>query len=136
MSIEDLELWFSEAINDFDGGDLMMRGGKFNLAVFDFVQAAEKAVMAILYYFDVTGWGHDIEMLPRQYEEFGRPVAEILKESAKELQRHYISTRYPDASPGIAPKDAYDEVLAQDLREKAGSILTFAQQEKNYLLQG
>jgi HEPN domain-containing protein len=46
---------------------------------------------------------------------------------AKELDRHYISSRYPDAYPSGRPEDYYTERIAKEALSCARKIKEFAQ---------
>ena len=57
--------------------------------------------------------GHSIKTLLDKYnKEINRPIDKIEKE-ARNLDREYITTRYPDALPEIAPHEAYDKDNAE-----------------------
>ena len=123
------DLWFAEATNDFEMGNILFNAQKFNGAVFYFIQAAEKAIKALLYLFNLQPWGHSILNLLNEYEKKGTQISTELKQNAKEFERHYSRSRYPDASPPKAPKDAYNEKAAQKIRDNSKSFLEFAKKE-------
>jgi HEPN domain-containing protein len=66
------DLWFAEATNDFEMGHILFNAQKFNGAVFYYIQAAEKAVKALLYLFNFQPWGHSILNLLNEYEKKAR----------------------------------------------------------------
>jgi len=130
MARKEVDLWFSEAKNDFKMGELLLKGKMYNGAAFHFQQAAEKSLKALLYLFNLPPWGHSILKLLRKYKDEGHQINPELESNARELDRHYITSRYPDTLPNITPQDAYDEKIAQSLKEKAQFIIDFVEQEK------
>jgi len=44
---------------------------------------------------------------------------------ARELDRHYIPSRYPNAHPAGSPHEAYDESTSKRTLEAAEAILNF-----------
>jgi len=45
---------------------------------------------------------------------------------ARELDRHYVPSRYPNAHPSGTPHEAYDEVTSKRALRYAKKILSFA----------
>ena len=78
MTAKDLEIWFSEAKNDFEAAEILRKSKNFNNAVFLYVQAAEKAVKGLLYYHNIQAWGHSIFNLLKEYENQGPQVEKQL----------------------------------------------------------
>lgn len=130
MDQKKFELWFSEAENDFEIGTILSNAQKYNAAVFFFVQAAEKAVKALLYFNNITPWGHSIVDLITSCEKIQISINKNLRTIAQLLEKHYSSSRYPDALPDISPKEAYDDNIAEDIQMKAQKILDFVRKEK------
>ncbi len=98
----------------------------FEWACFSAQQAAEKAVKAVFQKEGAEVRGHSItDMLvlltPRH------PVSDALTEGAKELDKAYIPTRYPDAHPSGSPGESYTRAEAQRMIEYADGILRFCQ---------
>jgi len=118
--------WFSEAEWDYETARDLHSMMRFNAACFYAQQAAEKAVKAALYMLGDVPLGHSIrELLERFSEISGRNVDEIMP-CARELDRHYIPARYPNAHPSGTPHEAYD-------RETAGRALQCAERILNYV---
>jgi len=61
-----------------------------------------------------------LEHLPDEH----KPPRELV-EKAKELDRHYIPTRYPNLHPEGAPMDYYTRADAERAVRYAGEILEF-----------
>ncbi|MBN1214472.1 MAG: HEPN domain-containing protein [Candidatus Lokiarchaeota archaeon] len=121
--------WLEEAINDFEMGNILLKAEKFNGAVFHYQQSAEKALKAVHYFYDHQPWGHSILNLINELINTGKNSFSKFKKYAREIDRHYTTTRYPDALPDISPKDVYDEEIANEIREKVREILDFVKIE-------
>ncbi|MHA1670581.1 MAG: HEPN domain-containing protein [Promethearchaeota archaeon] len=72
-------------------------------------QAAEKALKALLYFNNINGWGHSIFTLLEKYKELKKLDFNDLSRYPLNLDKHYITTRYPDALPDLAPHKVYKE---------------------------
>ncbi len=113
--------WFSEALWDLDTAEILHNEKRYNAAAFCAHQAAEKAVKALLYYVNEVPWGYSVRvLLERCFRKIGRDPDEELMRLARELDRHYIPSRYPNAYPAGTPHEAYDarillEVLLKPL---------------------
>ncbi len=101
------------------------REGFHEWACFDSQQSGEKALKAILLVQGKTGvTSHSLLELLREIEK-ERPDLHSLDEAAKELDRHYIATRYPDGLPGsYTPGTFYDSKDSDRCIALCASILT------------
>jgi HEPN domain-containing protein len=89
-------------------------------------QVGEKAVKAVHY--DLTGRpviGHSVQALLKRLNARAGVTAELIARGG-ELDQYYVSTRYPDALPGIAPADAFTAQQARSAMVSAGKILRWA----------
>lgn len=103
--------WFEEALWDLDTAVILHRERRYNAAAFYAHQAAEKASKALLYHVNEAPWGHSVRvLLQRYFLALGLNVLEDLIICARELDRHYIPSRYPNAHPAGIQHEAYDEV--------------------------
>ncbi len=119
--------WFSEAEWDLETAEILYREKRYNASVFYAHQAAEKACRALLYSINEAPWGHGIRILLERYSEAkNREALEELLSYARELDRHYIPSRYPNAHPAGTPHEAYDERISHNALEAAKVILSFA----------
>lgn len=123
------KLWFSETENDLEIGNILFDAKKYNAAVFHFVQAAEKSIKALLYFKEIRPWGHSLVDLLKSCEKIRIPINKDLIIIAQKLELHYTSSRYPDALPDQTPKEAYDDIIANDIKKKALKILDFVKEE-------
>ena len=130
MSERRYDAWFKEAQADFKAGNALYDQKLFNLAVFHFLQASEKAMKALLYLNNTRPWGHSITALLDEYEDLGQQVITSIKDAALDIEPHYTASRYPGDATDVAPSDIYDDIMAGDVREKAQTILDFVEQER------
>jgi len=114
--------WMRQALKDLSHAELSLREGDYEWACFSAQQAAEKAVKALYESMNMEVWGHSVS---RMLEQLPAEVPEELVEKAKELDRHYIPTRYPNFHPEGAPMDFYTEKDAKRAVEHAREIIQF-----------
>ncbi|GAG58599.1 unnamed protein product, partial [marine sediment metagenome] len=93
--------WLEEANWDLGNAKILFENDRFNTVVFHSQQAAEKAVKALLYHNKLNGWGHSIHSLLEKYKELKNENFDDIERTALSLDKHYITTRYPDALPNI-----------------------------------
>ena len=121
--------WLDEAEWDFENAKILLERDRFNTVVYHSQQAAEKAVKALLYHNNLNGWGHSIHALVEKYEEQKKVDFDDIKSTALSLDKHYITTRYPDALPNIAPHKAYIRKDAELALSQAKKIIDFVYKE-------
>ncbi|RLE76745.1 MAG: DNA-binding protein [Thermoprotei archaeon] len=118
--------WFSEAEWDLETAKILHEKGRYNAAVFYAHQAAEKAVKALLYSVNEAPWGHSVRiLLERYFEATNKGIISNLLRYARELDRHYIPSRYPNAHPAGTPHEAYDEETSLAALKAAEEIIKF-----------
>ncbi|MFW9881052.1 MAG: HEPN domain-containing protein [Candidatus Thorarchaeota archaeon] len=121
--------WITEANWDLENAKILFKNDRFNTVVFHCQQAAEKAVKALLYYNNINGWGHSIHSLLEKYKELRKSNFDDIESTALSLDKHYITTRYPDALPNIAPHKAYNKQEAELAINQAERIISFVNKE-------
>lgn len=115
--------WLAQAQDDWEAGEALLRAGKFAQAAFLAQQAGEKALKALWIALGLDPWGHSLARLIRDLpEEMGVALQPLLLQ-ALALDKLYIPTRYPDALPGLTPKEAYTQEEAQKALMDAQAIL-------------
>ena len=118
--------WFDEALWDYETASILHRERRYNAAAFYAHQAAEKAAKALLYYINEAPRGHSIRiLLERYFRRVGGDFDRKLLSYARELDRHYIPSRYPNALPAGTPHEAYDEDTSRRALEASKSIIDF-----------
>jgi len=121
--------WFDEALWDLETARILHREKRFNAAAFYSHQAAEKACKALLYYVNEVPWGHSVrELLTRYFNRLGEKPREDLLRYARELDRHYIPSRYPNAHPSGTPHEAYDEETSERALDSAEKVISFVRE--------
>ncbi|ADI31180.1 HEPN domain-containing protein [Staphylothermus hellenicus] len=118
--------WLDEALWDYETALILHREKRYNASAFYSHQAAEKAVKALLYFINEAPWGHSVRTLLLRYFEKKsiNPDQELLR-CARELDRHYIPSRYPNALPAGTPHEAYDEETSRRALEASKKIVDY-----------
>ena len=118
--------WLEEARWDLDTAKMLHENGRYNAACFYAQQAAEKAMKALIYGLNEAPWGHSVRILLERYlERSGDKAAEKLLNDARELDRHYIPSRYPNAHPSGTAHEAYDSETSGKALKCAQRIIDF-----------
>ena len=125
----DAKLWLRQAADDYRFARAALAGRFHAQCCFIAQQVAEKAVKAVHYRLGArTVIGHSIHALLRKLNARAQVTPELL-ELGGQLDQYYVSTRYPDALPGIAPTDAFSRGQAQTALRSAGKVLRWAQHQ-------
>ncbi|MBC7130081.1 HEPN domain-containing protein [Candidatus Bathyarchaeota archaeon] len=117
--------WLRQAIKDYEHAKKSIELGDYEWACFASHQAAEKAVKAIYQALGLEVWGHSISRMLESLPEEHKAQEELI-EKAKELDRHYIPSRYPNFHPEGAPYDYYTKADAERALRHAGEIIKHA----------
>ena len=94
--------WFRQAEADLRHARNAQRAGDYNWSAFAAHQAAEKAIKAVFQRAHLDAWGHMLSVLLASLPEAIRPAPELV-DRAKELDKHYIPTRYPNGFERVRP---------------------------------
>lgn len=116
--------WLRQAIRDLKHAKKSMQWGDYEWACFAAQQAAEKAVKALYQALGIEVFGHSISRMLQHLPDEYRPTQDLI-DKAKELDRHYIPTRYPNFHPEGAPLDYYTKNDAERVIKYAEEILEF-----------
>ncbi len=125
----EIEAWHEEALWDLENAPLMYDNQRWSSCVFHVHQAAEKACKAFLFSLGKTPWGHIVSVFFADYLQATKKNRDELIECAKDLDRHYIPSRYPFGSMDIAPHKLYTKKIAAEARCCAKQIVELAKQE-------
>jgi len=105
------ERWMKQALRDLDAARNSVTSGNFEWACFQAQQATKKAVKALIYGLGRGAWGHSVlELLEGIRDVYGD--VDAMLSCARELDRHYIPSRYPNAYESGYPALFYDEETA------------------------
>jgi len=92
------------------------------------IKRLRKAAKALLYKINEAPWGNSVRIL---LERFLTRVDSELKAEllacARELDRHYIPSRHPNAHPAGTSHEAYDEESSRRALEAARKKLEYAE---------
>ena len=115
-NVHEAKRWLKQAKADLLAARHSAENKSFEWASFQSQQAGEKALKALLYFFDYDPWGHSLVNLMEEYPE--KKIKEKIKlflDDAKLLDKYYIPTRYPNGLPDLTPSEIYtkdDDVRA------------------------
>lgn len=117
--------WFEQAEHDLRSAEWSAKGGFFEDACFKSQQAAEKAFKAVCYRRGERNVvGHSNRDLVLRCQRYNPDFNQLLP-FCNLLDRHYISSRYPNGLPSGTPHDYYDEMAANEAMEAARRIIDF-----------
>ena len=100
----------------------------YNWSAFAAHQAAEKAIKAVFQRRHLDAWGHTLSVLLENLPADAGPSADLV-DSAKELDKHYIPTRYPNGFERGAPVDFYTRREAEQAIANAEAILAWCRSQ-------
>lgn len=122
--------WYRQAEHDLDHARHALADGAFEWACFAAQQASEKAVKAVYELHGEEAWGHAVSVLVEGLAP-GIVAPQELVDSARELDQHYIPSRYPNSHPEGAPFEFYTAGeagravrYAEEILAWCGSLLT------------
>ena len=127
--------WFQQAYYDLKATRWNIEGGFYDTACFLAQQAAEKALKSILYF---TGsrrkalMTHSTVEMVRESGKKINTLVELINE-ARELDLHYIPSRYPNGIPSGYPHQFYGRKNADQALGAAEKIFNAI---KDYYLSG
>jgi HEPN domain-containing protein len=117
--------WYQQATFDLKAVAWNIRGGFHDTACFLARQAGEKALKSLLYYQGARREALLSHSLMEMVQEAAKTLDTVssLREPARELDLHYIPSRYPNGLPAGYPHRFYDEQTADRALDAAGRIV-------------
>ena len=130
MSVEkyrqEFDRWLLQARADIKAAQASSDAGSHEWACFQSQQAAEKALKALWFFHNADPWGHSITRLIDSFpDESVRAELTSLSGAARQLDRLYVPTRYPNGLPDMTPSEAFARDDAQQAICMASDILDF-----------
>jgi HEPN domain-containing protein len=120
--------WLRQAEADCRHARNSRDNADYEWAAFAAHQAAEKAIKAVFQRLHLDAWGHVVSVLLANLPE-EMQVSVALIDAAKELDKHYIPTRYPNGFERGAPTDFYTHREAEQAIANAEAILEWCRRQ-------
>ncbi|MEM2276379.1 MAG: HEPN domain-containing protein [Thermoproteota archaeon] len=103
----------------------LLKSGFFEGAAYHSHQAGEKALKALVIHKRGHHLTHSCKFLLDQLKAQGLEIDEALYDYARELDIHYLTSRYPNAA-SAPPYELYDESKARGLLKALGKYLALS----------
>lgn len=116
--------WMEQAEWDLSHANRDLETGFYDWACFSAQQAAEKAVKAVFQKLGAEALGHSVADLLNELPDQVKPSAQLV-DHGLELDKVYISARYPNAHPSGSPANRYIVREAERLAGYAEEIIEF-----------
>jgi HEPN domain-containing protein len=120
--------WLKQASRDLEHAEGSLKLEHYEWAVLAAQQGAEKAVKAVFYKLGADPWGHSIfklmEKLPLK-----KAIPKTLIDSAKNLDKHYITSRHPNGFAAGTPEEFYTIKDAKKAIEDGKEIYKFCKNQ-------
>jgi HEPN domain-containing protein len=120
------EDWMKQAKRDLQHARGSLEIQSYEWCCFAAQQSAEKAVKALFQKLGADAWGHSVSNLLSNLPESARPALGLI-DKAKELDKHYIASRYPNSYPSGAPFQYYTKAEAERSVQYADEIIGFCE---------
>ena len=120
------EDWLKQAKRDHQHARNSLENQDYEWCCFAAQQSAGKAVKSLFQKLGADAWGHSVTILLSNLPEFVRPVPDLI-DNAKELDKHYIASRYPNSYPEGAPFQYYTKSEAERSVQYADKIIRFCE---------
>ena len=120
------EDWLRQAQQDLKAARDSLNAGHYEWAAFQSQQGAEKALKALLRYHNHEARGHTLVHLLGGAQDFVA-VSPELWPKVRELDRHYIQSRYPNGFATGYPAEFYDQETAERVLAYGTDVLEFVQ---------
>jgi HEPN domain-containing protein len=116
--------WLKQAERDLGFAETAITTKYYEWAAFCAQQSAEKAVKALIQSLHGSVRGHSITEMLRQLPT-GVEVPQAVLGGARELDRVYVTSRYPNGFASGTPADYFDDKAGRELVGYARTILQF-----------
>jgi len=116
--------WLRQAERDLLAARDSAAASHHEWAAFQSQQGGEKAVKALFQFLHGSVRGHGITGMLKQLPG-GLPIPEPLLDAARELDKVYVTARYPNGFASGVPGDYFTARTSQQLIEHARTIIEF-----------
>lgn len=120
--------WLKQAERDLVVAANEARGGYHEWAAFAAQQGAEKAVKALVQSLHGAVRGHGIKEMLQQLASKGE-VPEAILDAARELDKVYVTSRYPNGFNSGSPSDYFTEKTSRQLIDYGRQILEWCRSQ-------
>ncbi|MEW6727521.1 MAG: HEPN domain-containing protein [Bacillota bacterium] len=118
--------WLAQAEYTLSSAERDMFAGDHAWACFKAQQAGEYALKALVRAAGMFAPGHSTLRIARILRDAGFTLPDDMEKWCRELDRHYIPPRYPDAYPSGSPFEYYDRETAERAVVCASRLVQFA----------
>ena len=120
--------WERQAEEDLKDSKYNSEGGKHHIACFLSQHAAEKAVKGYLYFRGAEDvWGHSLSDLCEDAILF-EMFFDTIKSEARQLDKYFEMTRYPQFLPGGIPSEAFEAADSERAMELSELVVNFVKE--------
>lgn len=122
--------WFHQAYFDLRACRWNIEGGFHDTACFLAQQAGKKALKSLLYYLGSRRKALLTHSLLEMVKEAGKKIERIkdLLNEARQLDLHYIPSRYPNGIPSGYPHEFYTQNISEGALKAAEKIFSIVQE--------
>ena len=120
------EDWMRQAKRDLQQAGILLESDGYEWCCFVAQQSAEKALKAVFQKLGANAWGYSVNLLLSSLPDSVRPAVDLV-DKAKELDKHYIASRYPNSYPSGAPFQYYTRLEAERSIQYAKEIISFCE---------
>ena len=120
--------WFKQAEADLEAAEVSAAHAHHEWAAFQAQQCAEKAVKALIQHLHGSVRGHSIKEILEQLPP-SLQVAAALLDASRELDKVYVTARYPNGFVSGAPSDYFTARNSEQLISYARTILDFCRSQ-------
>ena len=118
--------WLEQAKRNFQHARDSLEIQSYEWSCFAAQQSAEKAVKALFRQTVASVQVNSVTILLTRLPESARPATELV-DKAKELDKHYVASRYPDSWPQGAPFQYFTGQQARRSVQYANEIINFCE---------
>ncbi len=123
-NLEEGKRWLAQAQRDLADAKVLLNAESYASSCFYAQQAAEKAAKGFLYSQGIRGvLSHSVTRLVNECAKFDASFTDFVA-AGRELDRHYIASRYPNFYAEGAAYEYYTKEMADECIKYATLILT------------